>query len=51
MAEEVGQLEGLFEFLEEHFDAPAAAIEVRHTLGAPRPPSMYHSRLNRFSIR
>ena len=36
VAEKVGQLEGLFEFLEEHLDAPAAAIEVGDGLGAPR---------------
>jgi len=35
VAEEVGQLEGLFEFLEEGFDAPAAAIQVGDRLGAP----------------
>ena len=35
VAEEVGQLEGLFEFLEEGFDAPAAAIQVGDGLGAP----------------
>lgn len=28
VAEEVGQLECLLEFLEEHFNAPAAAIQV-----------------------
>ena len=28
VAQKVGQLEGLFEFLEEGFDAPAAAIQV-----------------------
>jgi hypothetical protein len=33
--QEVGQLEGLFEFLEEDFDAPAAAIEIGDGLGAP----------------
>ena len=35
VAEEVGQLEGLFEFLEERFDAPAATIQVGDGLGAP----------------
>jgi hypothetical protein len=35
VAQEVGQLEGLFEFLEEDFDAPAAAIEIGDGLGAP----------------
>src|SRR5579885_1145599 len=35
VAQEVGQLEGLLEFLEEGFDAPAAAIEVGDGLGAP----------------
>jgi len=35
VAEEVGQLEGLFEFLEEHFNAPAAAIQVSDGLRAP----------------
>ena len=35
VAEEVGQLQGLFEFLEEDLDAPAAAIEVGDGLGAP----------------
>ena len=33
--QEVGQLEGLFEFLEKDFDAPAAAIEIGDGLGAP----------------
>ena len=36
MAEEVGQLQGLFELFEEDFDAPAAAVEVGDGLGAPR---------------
>src|SRR5208282_5660382 len=35
VAEEVGQLEGLFEFIEKGFDAPAAAIQVGDGLGAP----------------
>lgn len=35
VAQEVGQLERLFELLEEHLDAPAAAIEVGAGLGAP----------------
>jgi hypothetical protein len=35
VAQEVGQLEGLFEFLEEGFDAPAAAIQIGDGLGAP----------------
>ena len=35
MAQEVSQLEGLFEFLEKDFDAPAAAIEIGDGLGAP----------------
>jgi len=35
VAEEVGQLEGLLEFLEEDLDAPAAAIQVGDGLGAP----------------
>lgn len=35
VAQEVGQLERLFEFLEEDFDAPAAAIQVGDGLGAP----------------
>ena len=35
VAEKVGQLEGLFEFLEEDLDAPAAAVEVGDGLGAP----------------
>ena len=35
VAKEVGQLEGLFEFLEEDFDAPATAIEIGDGLGAP----------------
>lgn len=33
--QKVGQLEGLFEFLEEDFDAPAAAIKIGDGLGAP----------------
>jgi hypothetical protein len=33
--QEVGQLEGLFEFLEEDFDRPAAAIKIGDGLGAP----------------
>src|SRR5208282_1210315 len=33
--QEVGQLEGLFELLEEDLNAPAAAIEVGDGLGAP----------------
>ena len=36
VAEEVGQLQRLLEFLEEDFDAPAAAIEVGDGLGTPR---------------
>ena len=36
VAEEVGQLQGLFEFFEEDLDAPAAAVEVSDGLGAPR---------------
>lgn len=36
VAEEVGQLEGLFEFLEEDLDTPATAAEVGDGLGAPR---------------
>jgi hypothetical protein len=35
VAEEVGQLEGLFEFFKEGFNAPAAAIQVGDGLGAP----------------
>ena len=35
VAEKVSQLEGLFEFLEEGFDAPAAAIQVGDSLGTP----------------
>ena len=35
VAQEVGQLKGLLEFLEEGFDAPAAAIQVGDGLGAP----------------
>ena len=35
VAEEVGQLQRLFEFLEEHFNAPAAAIQVSYGLRAP----------------
>ena len=35
MPEEVGQLQRLFEFLEEHLDAPAAAIQIGDGLGAP----------------
>ncbi len=35
VAEEVGQLQSLFEFLEEDLDAPAAAVEVGDGLGAP----------------
>ena len=36
VAEEVGQLQGLFEFLEEHLDTPAAAVEIGDGLRAPR---------------
>jgi hypothetical protein len=35
VAEEVGQLQGLFEFLEEHLDAPAAPVEIGDGLRAP----------------
>ena len=35
VAEEVGQLQRLFEFLEEHLNLPAAAIEVGNGLCAP----------------
>ena len=35
VAKEVSQLEGLFDLLEEHLDAPAAAVEVSDGLGAP----------------
>src|ERR1039457_1689075 len=35
VAEEVGQLEGLFELLEEHLDLPTAAVKVSDGLGAP----------------
>ena len=35
VAEEVSQLQGLFEFLEEDLDAPTAAVEVGDGLGAP----------------
>jgi hypothetical protein len=35
VAQEVGQLEGLFDLFEEHLDAPAAAVEVGDGLGAP----------------
>jgi hypothetical protein len=33
--EKVAQLQGLFELLEEHFDAPAAAIEIGDAGGTP----------------
>src|SRR5664279_5855372 len=33
VTQEVSQLQGLFEFLEEEFDAPAAAVEVGDGLG------------------
>jgi hypothetical protein len=36
VTQKVGQLQGLFEFLEEGFDAPTAAIEISDGLGAPR---------------
>jgi hypothetical protein len=35
MAEEVGQLQRLFEFLEEHLDTPAATVEIGDGLRAP----------------
>jgi hypothetical protein len=35
VAEEVRQLEGLFDLLEEHLDLPAAAVKVGDGLGAP----------------
>ena len=35
VAQKVGQLQGLFEFLEEGFDAPTAAIEIGDGLGTP----------------
>ena len=35
VAEEVRQVEGLFEFLEEALDAPAAAVEIGDGLGTP----------------
>ena len=35
VAEEVGQLQGLFEFLEKYLDAPAAAVEIGDGLRAP----------------
>lgn len=36
VAEEVRQLEGLFDLFEEHLDAPAAAVKIGDGLGAPR---------------
>ena len=35
VAEEVGELKGLFEFFEEALDAPAAAVKIGDGLGAP----------------
>ena len=35
VAQKVGQLQGLFEFLEEGFDAPTAAIQISDGLSAP----------------
>src|SRR5438445_3496951 len=35
VSEKVGQLERLLQFLKEHFDAPAAAIQLGDGLGAP----------------
>ncbi len=35
VAEEVAELQGLLDLLEEHFDTPARLIEFAHTRGAP----------------
>src|SRR5208282_2421315 len=50
VAQEVGQLEGLFEFLEECFDAPAAAIEVGNGLGAPNEMVGQENHFTRFPV-
>jgi hypothetical protein len=36
VSEEVGDAQGLFDLLEEHFDAPAAFVECAHAAGGPR---------------
>ncbi len=35
VTQEVAELEGLFDLLEEHFDAPARLIEVAYAAGTP----------------
>ena len=36
VAQEIAQLQALLDLFEEHFDLPAAAIQIGHTAGAPR---------------
>ena len=50
VAQEVGQLEGLFEFFEEHFNAPAAAIQIGHCLGAPRQVVGQENHFSQFAV-
>jgi len=48
--EKVGQLQSLFEFLEEHLDAPAAAIQVGDGLRAPRKIVGQENHFPQFSV-
>ncbi len=36
VAQEIAQLQALLDLLKEHFDLPAATIQISHTAGAPR---------------
>lgn len=50
VAQKVGQLQGLLEFLEEGFDAPAAAIQIGNGLGAPSEVIGQENHFPHFSI-
>lgn len=50
VTQKVGQLQGLFEFLEEGFDAPTAAIEISDGLGAPSEIVGQENHFPHFSI-